>query len=140
MRQIFIDTNVVLDLLAKRKPWYDDAALLFSLADKGHFQIFVSSLTFSNISYVLSKLKTTEEARNILRRFRLLADVVSVDEKVVDLALNDSNFKDFEDGLQYYSALENNLEIIISRNSRDFKYSETTVMTPNEFLVSIREK
>jgi predicted nucleic acid-binding protein len=132
-----VDTNVVLDLLAKREPFYDSAAKLFSLADKKKIALSISSLTFANTSYVLTRLKTADKSREILRRFRVLVKVLSLDDKVIDLALNDLNFKDFEDGLQYYSALENGQEMIITRDLSDFKESRIPVMTPEEYLISI---
>ena len=76
-------------------------------------------------------------AREILRRLRILVKVLSLNDKIVDLALNDSNFKDFEDGLQYYSALEYNQDIIITRDLPDFKESKLPVMTADEYLNSI---
>ena len=105
MSKLLIDTNIVLDLLAKREPFYKSAAQLFSLADKQKLELSISSLTFANTNYVLSRLKTTQEAREILRRFRVLIKVLPLNDKIIDLALNDNNFKDFEDGLQYYTAM-----------------------------------
>ena len=137
MSKLLVDTNVVLDLLAKREPFYDSAAKLFSLADKKKIALSISSLTFANTSYVLTKLKTVDKSREILRRFRVLVKVLSLDDKVIDLALNDLSFKDFEDGLQYYSALENGQEMIITRDLNDFKGSRIPVMTPEEYLISI---
>ncbi len=137
MSNLLVDTNVVLDLLAKREPFYDSSAKLFSLADKKKIMLSISSLTFANTNYVLTRLKTADKAREILRRFRVLVKVLSLDDKVIDLALNDLSFKDFEDGLQYYSALENGQEMIITRDLSDFKKSRIPVMTPEEFLISI---
>ncbi|OYU92735.1 MAG: PIN domain nuclease [Bacteroidetes bacterium B1(2017)] len=137
MKKLFIDTNIVLDLLAKREPFYESSAKLFSLADRNVIQLSVSSLTFANTNYVLSKLKSTSEAKEILRKFKLLVHIVSLSEKIVDLALNNSAFKDFEDGLQYYSAIESNQDIIITRNQKDFKSSLLSIMSAEEFLSSL---
>jgi predicted nucleic acid-binding protein len=137
MKKLFIDTNIVLDLLAKREPFYESSAKLFSLADRNVIQLSVSSLTFANTNYVLSKLKSTSEAKEILRKFKLLVHTVSLSEKIVDLALNNSAFKDFEDGLQYYSAIESNQDIIITRNQKDFKSSLLSIMSAEEFLSSL---
>ena len=139
MSKLLIDTNVVLDLLAKREPFYNSAAKIFSLADKKKLKLSISSLTFTNTNYVLTRLKSAIESREILRRFRVLVQVLSLDEKIIDLALNDNNFKDFEDGLQYYSAIENDQDIIITRDLKDFKESKIPVMTPEEFLISIEK-
>jgi predicted nucleic acid-binding protein len=137
MKNLFIDTNIVLDLLAKREPFYESSAKLFSLADRNVIQLSVSSLTFANTNYVLSKLKSTSEAKEILRKFKLLVHIVSLSEKIVDLALNNSAFKDFEDGLQYYSAIESNQDIIITRNQKDFKSSLLSIMSAEEFLSTL---
>jgi predicted nucleic acid-binding protein len=137
MNNLLVDTNVILDLLAKREPFYDSAAKLFSLADKKKVVLSISSLTFANTNYVLTRQRSADETREILRRFSVLVKVLSLDDKVVDLALNDNNFKDFEDGLQYYSAIENGQEIIITRDLNRFKESNIPVMTPEEYLTSI---
>lgn len=136
MSKLLIDTNIVLDLLAKREPFYKSAAQLFSLADKQKLELSISSLTFANTNYVLSRLKTTQEAREILRRFRVLIKVLPLNDKIIDLALNDNNFKDFEDGLQYYTAMENEQEVIITRDLKDFKESKIPAMTADEYLIS----
>lgn len=139
MSKLLIDTNVVLDLLAKRDPFYKSSAHIFSLADKNKLKLSISSLTVANTNYVLSRLKTAAEAREILRRFRVLVRIVSLNDKIIDLALNDSTFSDFEDGLQYYSAIENNMDIILTRDLKGFKGSKIPVMTPDEYLTSMKQ-
>ncbi len=136
MSKLLIDTNIVLDLLAKREPFYKSAAQVFSLADKHKLKLTVSSLTFANTNYVLTRLKSAKEAREILRKFKILVKILSLNEKIVDLALNDEDFEDFEDGLQYYTAVENNQDIIITRDLRDFKHAKIPVMTAEEYLTS----
>ncbi|MGY5351140.1 type II toxin-antitoxin system VapC family toxin [Wenyingzhuangia sp. IMCC45533] len=136
MSRLLIDTNIIIDLLAKREEFYTEAATLFSLADKNVITLTVSSLSFANTNYILTKLKSKEEARTILRKFKVLVETLSLDDKVTELALNDENFSDFEDGLQYYSAIENQVDIIITRNKKDFKNSKLPVLTANEYLAS----
>ena len=134
MSRLLIDTNIVIDLLAKRPDFYVDAADLFSRADKKELTLAISSLTFANTNYILSKLKSAKEAREILRKFKVLVEVLSLDDKITELALSDDRFTDFEDGLQYYSAIENQIEVIITRNKKDFKNSKIPVLTAKEFL------
>lgn len=134
MIRLLIDTNIVIDLLAKREEFYREAATLFSLADKNMITLTVSTLTFANTNYILSKLKKEKEARTILRKFKVLVQTLALDDKVTELALNDDNFPDFEDGLQYYSALENEIDIIITRNQKDLKISKIPVMSAKEYL------
>ena len=137
MKSIFLDTNIVIDLLAKREPFYSSAAQLFSLADKGKFQLCVSALTFANTNYILLKERKPEEAKLILRKLKLLVKVVSLDDKIIGLSLNDNDFKDYEDALQYYSALENEDNVIITRNLKDFQRSKIPVLTAEQFLQQI---
>jgi len=134
MSRLLIDTNIVIDLLSKREKFYDEAADLFSRADKKELELAISSLTFANTNYILTKLKSAKEAREILRKFKVLVELLSLDDKITELALSDGNFPDFEDGLQYYSAIENQIDVIITRNKKDFKNSKIPVLTAKEFL------
>jgi predicted nucleic acid-binding protein len=136
MKKLLIDTNIVIDLLAKREPFYEDAAKLFSLADKNRIKLSVSSLTCANTYDLLQKMNSALVAKEILRRFKILTEVLSLDDKIIDLALNDNGFIDFEDAIQYYSALENSQDVIITRNLRDFKSSKIPVLTATEFLLT----
>lgn len=134
MKNLFVDTNIVIDLLAKRASFYEAAAKLFSLADRGKVKLFVSCLTFANTNYILSKMNNPSLAREILTKFKVLVTVADLNDKIVELALNDKSFSDFEDGLQYYSALENEADLIITRNLKDFKNSKIPVMTAQSYL------
>ncbi|MEA1787597.1 PIN domain-containing protein [Arenibacter sp. GZD96] len=134
MSRLLIDTTIVIDLLSKRDRFYDEAADLFSRADKKELELTISSLTFANTNYILTKFKSSKNAREILRKFKVLVELLSLDDKITELALSDDNFPDFEDALQYYSAIENQIDIIITRNKKDFKNSIIPIMTAKEFL------
>jgi predicted nucleic acid-binding protein len=136
MINILLDTNIILDLLAAREPFYAEAAELFSLADKKSIKLSVSALSFANIHYILSKFINDQEARKILRNFKVIVSVLPLDEKIVDLALN-SDFKDFEDSIQYFTAIENAQKLIVTRNKSDFKHSKIPIMTAGEFIKSL---
>ncbi len=137
MTKLLIDTNIVLDLLARREPFYKGAAGIFSLADKHKVMLSVSSLSFATCNYILSKSHPPQEVREILRRLKILVKVFSLNDKIIELALNDHAFEDFEDGLQYHTAIENSQEIIITRNQKDFKKSAIPVMNGDEYLISM---
>jgi predicted nucleic acid-binding protein len=136
MKQLHLDTNIVLDLLARRMPFYTEAAELFSLADKKTIRLSLSSLSLANTHYVLSRFKSETAARKILRNFKVLVQVLSFDDKIADLALN-SDFRDFEDAIQYFTALENGQELIITRNMSGYRSSQLPVMTAREFIESM---
>ncbi|MEN8121353.1 MAG: PIN domain-containing protein [Bacteroidota bacterium] len=137
MKKIFIDTNIVIDLLSRRDPFFEEAASLFSLADKKIIELSVSSLTIANTSYTLLRQTNSKEAKSVLRKLRLIVKILPLDDKIVGLALNDDSFADFEDGLQHFTAIENNQDIIITRNLKDFKNSKLPFMTASQFLESI---
>jgi predicted nucleic acid-binding protein len=138
MRRLFLDTNIILDLLACRMPFYTEAAELFSLADKKKLTLSISALCLADTHYILSRQNPEKEVRKILRKFKVLVTVLSLDDKITDLALN-SEFRDFEDAIQYYTAIENEQEMILTRNQSDFKDSRIPVMTAGEFIKSIEK-
>jgi predicted nucleic acid-binding protein len=135
MERIFVDSDIILDLLGNREPFYKYAAELFSLADKGELKLFVSSLSFANLNYLLSRQYSADQARMKLLKFKTLVSVLSVSDKMVELALS-SDFKDFEDGLQYFTATENQIKKLITRNLKDFRTADIMVMTAEQFLKS----
>ena len=133
MKHVLVDTNIVLDLLKRREQFYQDAQELFTLADLNLVKLYVSSLTIANTHYLLSREYDSQTARKIIIRFKILVTVLPIDDKILELALI-SDFKDFEDAIQYYSATLNNLESIITRNKKDFKNSKLPIFTAFEFL------
>lgn len=134
MRKIFLDTNIVIDLLSRRQTFYEEAAGIFSLADKKEIELSVSSLTIANTSYILLKQMDGNSAKAILRKLRLIVKILPLDDKIIGLALNDDTFSDFEDALQYFTALENGKEMIITRNLKDFKNSKIPTFTAKQLI------
>jgi len=133
MDRLLIDTNIIVDLLSKRKNFYQEAQELFTLADEQEIKLYISSLTFANTHYLLSKELNSNEARKVLIKFKLLVSILPLDEKILELSLS-SDFNDFEDAIQYYTALENKINTIITRNKKDFKTSKLPVLTAKEYL------
>lgn len=134
--RLFLDTNVVIDLLGERIPYYRSAALIATLADIGEITLMTSSLSYTTTEYILSKQLEQESVIAKLRRFKVISEIASVDDGVIEKALQ-SDFSDFEDTVQYHSAVNANCQIIIARNPRHFKLSALPVMTPDEYLNSI---
>ena len=140
MSKILIDTNVVLDLLAKRSPFYVESVQIFSLADMKKIELFISTLSLVNAHYILNDTMKVKEARSIIGKFKVLVTSFEVNDKIIELALNDKNFKDFEDGIQYYTALASRCELIVTRNLKDFKKSAIPVLSPKEYLIKIKSE
>ena len=137
MSRIFLDTNVILDLLGERVPFFDPIAKVATLADQKKLAIIASPLSFTTIDYVLNKYESSESVLNKLRKFKIICEICAVNEETIDKALN-SNFKDFEDAVQYFTAIQSNCSIIITRNGKDFKNSTIPIMTAEEYLSSIK--
>ena len=115
---------------------YKRQAELFSLADKKKIIVSISSVSLVDAHYIMCRQNPETEVRKILRKFKVLVNVLPVDDVIVDLALN-SEFRDFEDAIQYYTAFENEQDVIITRNNNDFKESKLPVMTAGEFIKSV---
>lgn len=137
--KLFIDTNVMLDFLGERYPFYDSVARISTLADLGQLTMVVSPISFATVNDLLSKYESPQVAKDKLRKFKILSEVCKLDEHTIEKGLN-SSFKDFEDSLQYFSAIDSRCNIIITRNGKDFKESLIPVMTAEEYLNSIRNK
>ena len=137
--KLYLDTNIMIDLIAERAPFYDPIAKILTLAEFRELVLVVSSLSFVTCHYVLSKLSDKKTALDILKKFRIICEVSNVDEIDIDKSLI-ANFNDFEDAVQYHSAMHHKCDILITRNGKDFKRSEMPVMTAEEFLISINKK
>jgi predicted nucleic acid-binding protein len=135
MTKLFLDTNIVVDLLEHREPFCHDAVRLFTMAYNHQVQLIVSPMTYSTASFLLRR-HGSEGVRNLLSNFRQLSRVAAANERTVDDSLA-SQFKDFEDAMQYYSAIRAKADAIITRNGKDFTCSKLPVMTAGEYLATI---
>jgi Predicted nucleic acid-binding protein, contains PIN domain len=137
--RLFLDTNIMLDFLGERHPYYDPIAKIATLADRGQITILVSALSYSTVSYFLAKYENKEIAKEKLRKFKIISEICDLTEQIIEKGLN-SDFADFEDSLQYYSAVASDCNILITRNGKDFKGSSIPIMTAEEYLKSINKK
>jgi len=133
MKKIFLDTNIVLDFLGERENFYEPAAKVLTLADQKIIMVFTSPTSVSNAYYILAKYENSKSALEKIRKFKVLCNISVMNDEVVERAIN-SDFKDFEDGMQYYSAIAESCDIIITRNEKDFKNSMIPVMNAESFL------
>jgi len=134
MTDLFIDTDVIIDFLIDRKPHSREAAIIFTLIDHKKLKGDVSSLTFSNLYYVLRKLESHNKVIAKLDSLSKMVNILKVDEQIIKNAIS-SSFPDFEDTIQYFSALDSKkIDVIITRNTKDFRNSTIPVMTPGDYL------
>lgn len=133
MQTVYLDTDIIFDVLIKREPFYHCSAKLFSLVEKGELNAYVSPLSFANLHYILRKTSSTAKAKSVLKKVYLLVKIAPFTDEVLLKAL-DSDFKDFEDAIQNFSTLNTKAKCIITRNLRDFTKSTLPSFSPEEFL------
>jgi predicted nucleic acid-binding protein len=139
VKSVLCDINVILDIFLKRDPHYVPAARLFSLIEEKKLQGYLSAQSFPTMFYLLSRELKRDKVMRVLEKLRIVFRVASVDEKVIDLSLA-STFKDFEDAVQYYSALHVRVDCLITRNKSDYRADRIPVMTPEEFLALVGDE
>ncbi len=135
MTTVFLDTDVLLDFLLDRQPFNNHARQIFNLADLAQIEILISALSIANASYVLARFVKTEQRMNSITQILAFVKICPLSAVEIHQALS-LNFKDYEDGLQYATAVVNKADILVSRNVADFKKSLIPVMTPEVFLKS----
>jgi predicted nucleic acid-binding protein len=132
--KIFLDTDVVLDHLAQRAPFAESAHRIFALAETGALHVYISSLSFNNLYYLLRKMKGHPEAVRLLRALSELFQISPVTRTEIESALL-AEFSDLEDAIQHASACsQNSIDAIVTRNTKHFLRSKIRVLTPQEFL------
>ena len=131
--KVFIDTNIVLDLLLQRRNFLINAEKIFSLAYKGKIVLYFSAVSFVSVTYYLGK-HTNKDIKAILEDLCKIVKILPFNQHIIENTLH-SNFKDIEDGYQYFTAKENNIRIMITRNVKDFLVDDISVVTPEEFLM-----
>ena len=137
MENIFIDTDVIIDFLADRKPFSKESAAIFSLIDQKKIRGYVSSLSFNNLYYILKKAGSHKKIMKSLQDLSEMVGILKVDSEIIKSAIL-SGFKDFEDAVQYFTALEHKrINCILTRNVNDFKNVLLPVMTPKSFLAAL---
>ena len=136
---VFLDTNIVIDFYDKRWEFYYPAAIIFDLAHKNKITIFVSAITFVNAFFLLRKSYSHEELYKSMRELSTLCEITRVDSAIIRKCLEEER-KDFEDGVQYESALIKDVDVVVTRNVKDFLDFANNVQTPTDFLDSFFEK
>lgn len=131
--KVFIDTDVILDFLLDRKPFSDQIGQLFQLSIDSDLKLCVSPTTITNINYIIGRIENKNQANLKTKKILKLVMVENVCQTTVNKAIQ-SKFKDFEDGVQNFCAIEANHNILITRNIKDYKESELAILSPTEYL------
>ena len=132
MKHIFLDTNIIIDFLADRKPCSTYAAKLFDFSLTGNLKIYVSAVSYNNIYYILRQFKSSVETLRLLEELCDMTEVADVTKDIIKKSLK-SDFKDFEDAIQYNCALSlSKVDFIVTRDTKDFRKSALSIMTAEE--------
>lgn len=134
MRHIFLDTNFIIDYFI-REDFQGDAEKLMTLEKRANSQFFISYLTVANFAYIMRKMPI-DDLKSLIRQICKNFIIISNTETQIQRAL-DVNTSDFEDLLQYQAALDAQCDYIITRNEKDFSFSEIPVMSPSSFIKTI---
>lgn len=139
MNKILIDSDVILDFFFDRLPFSESASEILMLCEKNEISGYVTPVIISNLYYLLRKNSKHDKVIDHLKKLLNILETAIMNKQVVLNALN-SNFIDFEDALQNYTAeFQNEIQVIVTRNTKDFKLSKLSVMTPETYLKSIKE-
>jgi len=137
--KVLVDTNVILDVLLKQAPFYNDSFVIFQLADSKRISGVLAAVSLTNIFYLLRKAKiNSADVYQIMDKLTALFTVAPVVETTIAGALA-LRWKDFEDAVQFIVAKESKADFIITRNKADYKNSEIPCMTPTEFIAHLKE-
>lgn len=134
MRHFFLDTNVVIDFLADRKPFSDYAAALFQSLENGRATLYVASLSFNNVYYIIRQVHGHKKALQLITLLECLVEIAPVGPTTIKDAIA-SAFKDFEDAIQSFAAESvPEIDAIVTRNFKDFSKSKLPVISPEAAL------
>jgi predicted nucleic acid-binding protein len=136
VKAVLCDINFILDIFLEREPFYAPAARIFAMIEAKHLKGYLCANSFPALFYILAKELKRDKAMKVLEKVRIVFRVAAVDEKVIDLSLA-SDFKDFEDAVQCYSAVNAKVDCLITSNKRDFVTGILPILTPEEFLAAI---
>ena len=131
--KVFLDANVLIDVVMNRAIFVENSSKVLQMGLDGDCELWVSDLTMVTVSFYAKKNRTLEQLYEVMKELRSIIQVASTGAAAIDWALQ-QGFHDFEDAVQYNAALHCGAEYIITRNERDYPYSEIPVISPLEFL------
>ncbi len=137
MKKILLDTNIVLDIALNRDKFGENAGKLILFIVRNNINSYVTASSITDIYYVLRKEKGHATSIEFLKDFVQIVSIIGVDEKIIINAL-ESRMKDFEDAVQVETAINNNIDVIITRDKRDYQDLELKVLSPVEYVEELQ--
>ncbi len=137
--KLFVDSDVVIDFFTDREPHANSASELFELNEQGYVRVYLSAVSINNIYYIVRRFLGHKKTLEVIETLTEMTEIVGTTKKEINQALK-NNFTDYEDSVQYSSALTiKGLDVIITRNIKDYRNSSIAVMTPSNFLKMIEK-
>jgi len=133
IKKLFIDSDIILDIVLKREPFFSDSQRMLILIERNYFSGFTSSLIIANCYYIISSNRDKKTALKTISKIRSILNILPFTDKEIGESLN-SSIKDFEDGVQYFIALNNGINNLITRNISDYRGLDINILTPKDFL------
>ncbi|MEG5033033.1 PIN domain-containing protein [Microcoleus sp. AT3-D2] len=131
--KILIDTNIIVDVALEREPFFSESDRILTFVEEAQIQGYISASTFSDLYYIIRRNRGRDWTLDFLRQLATFCQVATVDNSVISMALT-CNFKDFEDAIQYSTAVINRIDAIVTRNPRDFPVTTPRILTPNQLI------
>lgn len=137
--KVFVDSDVVIDFFTDREPHVNPASELFELNEQGNVRLYLSAVSINNIYYIVRRFLGHKKTLEVIEALTEMTEIVGTTKKEITQALK-NDFTDYEDSVQYSSALTiKDLDVIITRNIKDYRNSSIAVMTPLNFLKMIEK-
>jgi predicted nucleic acid-binding protein len=135
--RILLDTNILLDVLTQRKYFFTDSSKVWTLVHSGLVEGYLSAISVNNLYYIVRKLRDRKTAELFVDDILTDFEIASLSKSILKQARTVSG-KDFEDSIQYFSAIQEGCEVLITRNKKDFPRLGLQVLTPSEFLKNLK--
>ncbi|MEG3969386.1 PIN domain-containing protein [Microcoleus sp. T2B6] len=136
--KILIDTNIIVDVALEREPFFAESDRILTFVEEAQIQGYISASTFSDLYYIIRRDRGRDWTLAFLRQLATFCQVATVDNSVISMALT-CKFKDFEDAIQYSTAVINRIDAIVTRNPRDFPVTTPRIVTPNQLILELTD-
>ena len=130
---VLLDTNIIVDVALERQPHFEASQQVLLLVEQGQIEGYISASTFGDLYYIIRRSRGREWTTEFINWLVTYCQIATVNEAVIRIALT-SNFRDFEDAIQYATAVINQLDAIVTRNPQDFPVTTPRIMTPNQLI------
>ncbi|MEH2371598.1 PIN domain-containing protein [Nostoc sp.] len=131
--KVLLDTNIIVDIALERQPYITNSETVLAFVEQGQIEGYISASTISDLYYLIRKQKGRDLTIEFLRQIVRFCQIATVNQAVITMALT-ANFRDFEDAIQYSTAVLNQLDAIITRNPQDFTAITPRILTPEQLI------